>query len=249
MRNPLISCLCVTRGKPLLLQRAIKCYMAQTYSNKELIIVFESDDLETINFLKSINTSDIRKFEVRRSPNINLGQLRNIAISYASGEYVCQWDDDDWFHSGRLEFQYEVIKETGFKGSILTRWIVYNSLSATAYVSNKRLWEGSVMCKKSIMQDKVYENEKMGEDTPVIEYLYSMKYLFPINNAPNLYIYVYHGENTWNYEHWNLVFQLSEEFKSKDSKQIKNILAEKIPEVEASICIDQILNNPLFDVD
>ena len=44
---PLISCICVTREKPSLLKRAIDCFLAQTYPNKELVILYEDDDYAT----------------------------------------------------------------------------------------------------------------------------------------------------------------------------------------------------------
>ena len=247
-KSPLISCLCVTREKPQLLLGAINCFFSQTYENKELIIVYENDDLKTTNLLNKIIQKNVKKVEVKRSSKINLGELRNIAVNNSNGEYVCQWDDDDWYHVGRLEFQFEVIRESGLAGSILTQWTVFDKTTNKAYVSNKRLWEGSILCKKSIMQELAYQNQKMGEDTAVIDYLSSKKYLFPINDTPNLYIYVYHGMNTWDYNHWSLVFKMSKELSPDNSRKVYQILYGNYGNVEASLLIDDILNNPIFEV-
>ena len=41
---PLISCLCVTRARVALLNRAVRCFLDQSYPHIELVILFESDD-------------------------------------------------------------------------------------------------------------------------------------------------------------------------------------------------------------
>lgn len=247
LSTPLISCLCVTRGKPVLLQRALNCFMAQTYENKELIIVYEDDDVLTANWLLKINDENVKKVKVKKTAKINLGELRNIAIKNATGQFVCQWDDDDWYHIGRLEYQFEVIKSTGTIGSIMTKWIVFDTTTQKAYLSNQRLWEGSILCKKSVITEKMYENQKMGEDTAVINYLFSSKKIAIIDNAPNLYIYVYHGMNTWDYDHWSLVFKMSHELSIKDSQKIKDLLDSDSSITDSSVILDNIINNPIFE--
>jgi len=245
--TPLISCLCVTHGKPVLLQRALNCFMAQTYENKELIIVYEDDDALTANWLLKINDENVKKVKVKKTAKINLGELRNIAIKNATGQFVCQWDDDDWYHIGRLEYQFEVIKSTGAIGSIMTRWIVFDTTTQKAYLSNQRLWEGSILCKKNVITEKMYENQKMGEDTAVINYLFASKKIAIIDNAPNLYIYVYHGMNTWDYDHWSLFFKMSDELSIKDSQKIKDLLDSDSAITDSSFILDNILNNPIFE--
>ncbi len=244
---PLISCLCVTRGKPVLLRRALNCFITQTYENKELIIVYEDDDALTADWLLKINDKNVKKVKVKKTAKINLGELRNIAINNATGQFVCQWDDDDWYHIGRLEYQFEVIKSTGAIGSIMTRWIVFDTTTQKAYLSNQRLWEGSILCEKSVIKEKMYENQKMGEDTAVINYLFASKKIAIIDNVPNLYIYVYHGMNTWDYDHWDLVFKMSDELSIKDSQKIKDLLDSDSSIANSSFILDNIMNNPIFE--
>ena len=47
---PLISCICITRNRPGYLSKAIVCFKQQTYPNKELVILYEEDDLLTAAF-------------------------------------------------------------------------------------------------------------------------------------------------------------------------------------------------------
>jgi len=241
--SSLISCVCVTRKKPELLQRSIDCFLAQTYPNKELIILYEDDDVATERFIgKGFPTeSGIRLFRVSAYPKMALGELRNVAIQAAMGELICQWDDDDWYHRCRLEEQYNMLFQEGRHGSILTQWLVYDGLTETSYISNVRPWEGSILCRKSVLQQKAYEDKPLGEDTATIEYLVSMDSLHLIDGMPGLYIYVYHGNNSWDYEHWKEIFQCSTALSAADSLIVSDILNGKYPIGEASLLVDLII--------
>src|SRR5688572_3738294 len=78
---PLISCVCVTRNRPNLLQNVIACFLSQTYPNKELVIVYEDDDVATKVFLKQQRMPEISIFEVASASKLTLGALRNFSIS------------------------------------------------------------------------------------------------------------------------------------------------------------------------
>jgi hypothetical protein len=240
---PLISCLCVSHKKPALLKRAIACFQAQSYPAKELVIVYEDDDLETGLFIEQEQlaaSGNIQLKKIPAVPKISLGELRNIGIQTARGEFICQWDDDDWYHIDRLYSQYRLAKET-HAGSILTRWIVYNSLEKKAYVSKRRLWEGSIFCSKNILQLKPYEAKHLGEDTLTIDYLDSQKHLHLIEDRPELYIYVYHGSNTWNADHWHRIFASSTPLAESDSQEIAAILNGDYPNYESSGMLSRIM--------
>lgn len=96
MNSPLVSCLCLTRSRPEWLRKALECYRAQTWPNRELIIVADRDeDLGGIDF----DWPDIKY--VPTGPRV-VGAKRNIGIGYADGEVVVHWDDDDWSAPGRV---------------------------------------------------------------------------------------------------------------------------------------------------
>ena len=49
--TPLVSCLCVTKGRIHMLKRAIACFESQTYANCELIVLVEIDDDDTVAYM------------------------------------------------------------------------------------------------------------------------------------------------------------------------------------------------------
>lgn len=85
--SPLISCLCVIHNSIKQLQRAINCFEAQSYNNKELIIIYEGDDVEIKNYLKSINMENIFPHEIPSNPKRSLRALRNISIEKSNSDF------------------------------------------------------------------------------------------------------------------------------------------------------------------
>ena len=225
-KKALISCLCVTHNKPQMLKRAIECFKNQSYENKQLIIVYEEFDTLTHEFI------NVQKFDnnikvIRISSSIDklsLGELRNISVKQADGEYVCQWDDDDWFDPDRLKIQMKFIQKSGKPACILSRWIVFNSQTKKAYISNQRLWEGSILCLKDLIIKNLYLPLHKGEDTNVIDSLFEGDKLYIIDDQPELYIYVSHGNNTWEQNHFDHIILNSIELNSEYSSDVEEIL-------------------------
>ncbi len=195
----LISCLCVTHYRVDKLRRAIACYQQQTHSARELVVVFESDDAATREFLAGQNVPSLRLLEVPFQPKQSLGALRNLAVQAAQGAYVAQWDDDDWHGPTRLAEQLQAIRETGQDACALLRWTLYDELTRAAYVSGPRAWEGSLLAQRDKLTP--YADLAKGEDTPVIERLMADDKLVGLDQ-PHLYIYTYHGGNAWSRAHW-----------------------------------------------
>lgn len=243
--QPLISCICVTRGKPLFLERAIRCFVSQTYANKQLVILFEDDDPETAAFLKTLPPDPA--FKIVEAQRSTLGQLRNMAIQAADGDFVCQWDDDDWFHAARLEYLYAVSVASGRPGVVMMRWILFDATSGRGYTSHLRLWEGSILCRKNILPAEGYENKSIGEDTSLIKGLFDDDLLYPLTQAPHLYVYVYHGGNTWNAAHWAPIFAASTRLPEETNRELAGILDQRYDPVEGSLLLDRLLGIEILE--
>ncbi len=222
--HPLISCLCVTHNSVSQLQRAIDCYEAQTYPNKELMVLYESDNASVKQFAARPQPPGVYFVEVPAAPKLTLGELRNIAVEQCNGEYFCQWDDDDWYAANRLQVQMDAIRQSCKPASMLLYWLMYDCVDQTAYLSPFRLWEGSILCKKSIITPACnYASLVKGEDTILLGNLLSNNSIFPIIN-PALYIYVFHGNNTWDHDHFNIFYKRGKKLSGRASQLIGEIL-------------------------
>ncbi len=202
MDMPLISCLCVSNNKEIMVKRCIQSFNEQLYENKELIIIYEKTSkaysfIENIS-QKNINTTLITSNQKKK----NLGELRNIGIVKSSGQYLIQWDDDDVYDPHRIFIQYAQMVKSGCNASILNQVTIYDSLTKKYSLSKLRVWEGTVLFDKSlaIKHNIWYPDLIKGEDTPFIEMIQS-HFKIQIFNDPYLYLYITHTHNAFNYKH------------------------------------------------
>jgi glycosyltransferase involved in cell wall biosynthesis len=240
--SPLISCLCITHNNPKQLQLVINCFNAQTYANKELMVLFEGDNTYVKGLSNHNRNKDIYFVEVPANPKLTLGELRNIAVEQCNGEYFCQWDDDDWYANNRLQVQMDAIRQSCKPASMLLYWLMYDNVNKSAYLSPFRLWEGSILCKKSIITPECnYASLIKGEDTILLGNLLNSNSIFPVIN-PSLYIYVFHGKNTWDHNHFNLYYNRGKQLSDRAGGLIEEILNGQYSVEESTA----LLNQPTF---
>jgi hypothetical protein len=110
----------------------------------------------------------------------------------------------------------------------LTRWLVFDYTTKNAYLSNIRLWEGSILCKSRIKYKIEYDKKKEGEDTNFINFLLEKDMLAGIPKMPYLYIYTYNRFNTWPYKHFLEIINVSKELTQINSLLIYKILNEEL---------------------
>lgn len=196
---PLISALCITRNRVKYLKRSIIDFLNQTYPNKQLVIVYDDDDISTCNFLDTINNENIKK--IKMYTKYKLGILRNISIENADGDYFIQWDDDDEYHPMRMEIQYKALSEHNFqKACCLSSWIIYDMNTKKYYLSDNGFWQGSVICPMYLAKKYKYSDKSKGEDEDFIRQLIDNDKIFTIC-APELYLYRLHDRNTYDRKH------------------------------------------------
>jgi len=199
---PRVSCLCVTRGRVARLECAVRCFREQTHPDRELVVVHEADDPETEAFLDAVAPTlpGLVPVRVAAEPRRTLGELRNLAVEHATGEWVCQWDDDDWHHPERIAAQLEAVRGVpGATACVLARWIVFHEGRGRAYLGPWRSWEGSILARRDALP--AYPAVARGEDTVVVDALDRAGAL-ALLERPEVYVYVLHGGNTWPVEHF-----------------------------------------------
>jgi mannosyltransferase OCH1-like enzyme len=220
--EPLISCLCVTRNRVAMLRRAVSCFLKQTYQPRELVVLYEADDPATRDYLATLSEPSIRPVEVPASPRLRLGSLRNLSLEASRGHFVAQWDDDDWHGPTRLTDQLRALRSSGKPGCVLSRWVIYDLVTNTAFLSTKRAWEGSLVAERSAVPP--YLDLGQGEDTPVISRMVAENKLVLLDR-PHLYVYFYHGGNTCERVHWERLFSRAEPLAQEDAERMRSLLA------------------------
>jgi glycosyltransferase involved in cell wall biosynthesis len=109
-KNPKISIICPTYNRSnLLLDRAVKSVLNQTYVNFELIIISDGSTDNTATEIKKIKDKRINFFEIKRKKKYPetvenhwfCGPVNaiNYGLKKINGDWICRIDDDDiWTH-------------------------------------------------------------------------------------------------------------------------------------------------------
>jgi len=204
--QPLVSCICLTHNKIDLLERSVHCFLDQTYSNKELIVAFTADNRTAADLVAQISSLSIKSVIFSTEKKMTLGEKRNLAIRHANGYYCCNWDDDDWHDKKRIQTQLEHLRGTKYKASVLSKILLYDGATGDSYLSATRWgWEQTLFCEKALLEnaDWQYQHLDRGEDSPLIYKLKQHDLLVSIP-LPELYIYVYHSNNVFHRNHWEV---------------------------------------------
>jgi len=229
-----ISCVCVSKNNYKTVKNSINSFLKQTYSNKELVFLYEDNNLFIKNIKNTFNDTSIKYFEIKYNKNINLGFLRNKGIELSTGEYIMQWDDDDIYHPERIKIQYNYLYSKKCDAVILDQRYIH--FENKYYLSNLWPFEGSILCKKSLIKG-IYLNKKKAEDTHLLVSLLEKNVVLKKNtvqflHCPSLYIYTYHGNNVFDRDHFNTIIKQSKIINKINTSDIFNI---NLPELNVSI--------------
>jgi len=113
-----ISAVMCTYRRFSCVERAVNCFLAQTYPNKELIIY--NTDVENPY---SDNTCKLMPYGIMiincatdletKKPYTNVGAIRRDALKFAGGDFVVTYDDDDVFLPHFMQQAVDRMEQTG----------------------------------------------------------------------------------------------------------------------------------------
>ena len=170
-----VSCIMPTANRRSFVATAIRHFLAQDYTDKELIILDDGEDC--IRDLVPAHP-DIRYLRLdSRQP---LGRKRNIACAEASGELIAHWDDDDWYAPFRLRRQVEALLNAKADICGIDRVLFLEPAAGRAweyvYPRSRAPWVcGATLCyRKSYWRKNPFPEIDVGEDT---------RFVFAAHNA------------------------------------------------------------------
>lgn len=204
MTEPLVSCLMVTGGRPQLVRRAVGCFLSQSYPNRELVILSDnaSDEIE-LRPLEMVD-SRIRVRMTAHDPNRRLGELRNMTIDLARGEWLTQWDDDDWYGSHRIAVQLKAAMDTG-KGASALKFTLMHLCTADGRTMSFRgdtgiATPGTILHRRTNVR---YPNLGKNEDGQFLRAVRDELGLAVLGEEhSSSFVRVFHGSNTWDERHF-----------------------------------------------
>ncbi len=199
---PRVSCLMVTANRKRLAERAVACFQNQTYPNRELVVIDDGQE-DYSPLFRDIDPADVTYVRIPRTSSLVLGTLRNIALQYAEGDYIVQWDDDDWYHPERIAAQ-AVFLDQGYDACCLSASLMhldnpdFFSLPYIGYLPDGI--PGSIMHRRS--KNIRYPEYRRAEDTVYLREWMKRRYIKLPKEHAGLFIRCFHGTNTWEEEHF-----------------------------------------------
>ena len=165
----LVSCIMPTANRRKFISRSIALFMAQSYKNKELIII--DDGNEPIADLIP-ERKEIRYVKLDTTKTI--GYKRNLACQNSNGKFIVHWDDDDWYGPDWISKQIKyMLKEdldiTGLSNPLFTS-LNQNESWQYRYPPEEAPWvHGATLCyKKSLWKQNKFIDSNRGEDNEFV---------------------------------------------------------------------------------
>ena len=198
-----VSCLIVTADRKELLKRSLHSYKNQTHQNKEVVIVDNGHE-SVEDLLHDFDSNEVKYIRIEPSPENILGDLRNISLEHASGDFLTCWDDDDWFHPERIEIELKALKQ-GYDACCLTGNLFH--IDTEEFIDHPyrgALTNGSPSSIMHRKNDSIrYPSLQREEDTVYLDkWRKQKKYTSLDLSYSYLFVRVFHGTNVSGKKHF-----------------------------------------------
>ena len=111
----LVSAIIPYFKKKNFIDQSISSVLNQSYSNIEIIIVYDDEEKSDLEYLRKIYNSNKKIKILVNEKNIGAGFSRNRGIREAKGKYVCFIDSDDIWKKEKIENQLNYMKKNNYK--------------------------------------------------------------------------------------------------------------------------------------
>jgi len=157
-------------NKTIYRDRIFENYSRQDYTDKELIIILNNNQLDQndwVNFSKKFENVSIYQLD----ESISLGECINYGFKQSRGDFIAKFDDDDYYGPNYLtDLAYcflftnaEVVGKASqfiyFQG--LNKLIMYNFGKGYRY---HVVWGGTHLIKRKVMERVSFESVNLAED-------------------------------------------------------------------------------------
>lgn len=210
-----ISVLCVTLNRPHQLQNAIRMFRAQTWTNKELIVIDDSDKDKQLDLS---HESDIKHIKIDR---LDCGLKHDVGLDHAQGDVIGYQDDDDYFGPKRLELEMVPLLNrsadvVGIPRDLLLRFpeVAFSRMKEGPNRPPLNSWIGNGLSgfKWSYIHDSTalvgrwaitpvnkHGFGAIGQKVKFLNSLYSWGKSLAVIPNDGLFVYVRHSKNSWQF--------------------------------------------------
>lgn len=97
--TPPVSCMCLTYGRPHVLEEAVESFLRQDYTGEKELVVLNDLDCQTLHF----EHPEVRMVNLPARFH-TVGEKRNACAALARHDLLFVWDDDDIYLPHRLSY-------------------------------------------------------------------------------------------------------------------------------------------------
>tara|TARA_B100001057_G_scaffold493954_1_gene589478 strand:- start:1063 stop:1803 length:741 start_codon:yes stop_codon:yes gene_type:complete len=163
--------------KRIYIEEAIKSVLRQSYKKLEIILIYDDENHDDLNFIKKIQRTDNRINLFINQKTLGVGETRNLGIKKANGEYIAFLDADDIWKKNKIKKQIHfmeankaLISHTSYEVLNKNKKILNVRKAKDYYNYNSLLYScdiglSTVMVKKKLLKDDIlFPNLKTKED-------------------------------------------------------------------------------------
>ena len=191
-RGPLVSCIMATENRPRFVHQAIRCFLRQTRTNAELIIVDNGRP-----GVEELTHGLVNVRYVRAPEGMTLGSKLNLGAERARGRILQKLDDDDFYHPTFLEHAVAGLKGAD-RGRTIVAWDCFLVLLAgdrDVRFSGHGWAAGASLC----FYREVWERTQFRDVPSAVDQWFLNDAQAEVRKVckPELLMVVRHGLNTW----------------------------------------------------
>lgn len=140
--KPLVSVITTSYNHIEFVEKSIRSILNQTYSNLEIIVVDDGSTDGSQDVIEKIKDNRINFLRIYQN---RLFHPRNLALKYATGEYIAFQNSDDIWKLNKLEEQLKVIEKNKNIGACFTQVEIIDKYGKLAHDT----WANGLFCDKN----------------------------------------------------------------------------------------------------
>ena len=174
--NNLVSVIMPYYNKKDYFLDSINSVLGQTYTNLEVLIIYDDSKKDDLEYIKNCIKKDSRVKIIFNEKNRGVAFSRNKAISLAQGKYIAFLDCDDCWENNKIQLQLDFMQTHGYDFSHTAYKVINDSGETLGKIKARTISEykellkscdiglSSVILKRSLLSDIKFAELKTKED-------------------------------------------------------------------------------------
>ncbi len=146
----------------------------QTYPAVEVVIVDQSTNGQSEGDHWELGPwmgTTVQHRTIAAHPKLTVGELRNLAIAFARGDYFVWMDDDDWYHPKRIEWLMDAIGDDPWAGWACGYYLNLALLRGFWLSPRPEIINGATLYRADVARSVAYDAQPRASDARWIKAL------------------------------------------------------------------------------